>query len=555
MTEPAKPREWTIPLSGGKSEKVVIANGDRVFIVGPNGVGKSALMQHCAESLRARPTQRILAHRQTWMPSSGIDLTPKSRREMVPQLTHWNSRADSRWQDNYAPQRLASVLFDLVAAENERARRVTGMMKEKNVAGAAAAVAIPSPFERLNELMLVGNLTVQLRASTGEEILAAHGAGKEFSMAKLSDGERNAAILAAVVLTVEPDTLLLIDEPERHLHRSIIEPFLSALFECRKDCPFVVSTHDLAIPVAARDARVVLPRACEWQGDNATAWTIDILQPGSELPDDLRYAVLGSRKKILFVEGEQSSLDKPIYGALFEGVSVVPKGGCSEVIRAVKGLRGASDLHWVEALGLIDKDDRQEPALQALRAEGIHGLDVHSVEALYFSAVMRRALAERQAGTFGGSAATMLQEVTTVALDILKDADTKTRLCARRCEAKLLDEVLRQAPDWKAIASGGSSAVTIHIASPLDDEKARYQSLLDADDLDGLIARYPVRETSTLDRIARKLRFNGKTEYEQAALAKLASDEQVKNGLRALLGTLTSVLITTTASVTPASSP
>ena len=35
-------------------------------------------------------------------------------------------------------------------------------------------------------------------------------------------------ILAANVLTVDAGTVLLIDEPERHLHRSIIEPYPGA---------------------------------------------------------------------------------------------------------------------------------------------------------------------------------------------------------------------------------------------------------------------------------------------------------------------------------------
>lgn len=48
-------------------------------------------------------------------------------------------------------------------------------------------------------------------------------------MAQLSNGERKAVLIAANALTVKEGTVLLIDEPERHLRRNIIEPFLSAL--------------------------------------------------------------------------------------------------------------------------------------------------------------------------------------------------------------------------------------------------------------------------------------------------------------------------------------
>ena len=57
-------------------------------------------------------------------------------------------------------------------------------------------------------------------------------------------------IIAAHVITADPGIVFLIDEPERHLHRSIIQPFLSALFNLRKDdCAFVIATHEIALPV------------------------------------------------------------------------------------------------------------------------------------------------------------------------------------------------------------------------------------------------------------------------------------------------------------------
>ena len=77
-------------------------------------------------------------------------------------------------------------------------------------------------FEQLNELLALGTLPVSLENSEGEEILARHGNDSvSFSIAQMSDGERSAALIAATVLTVKPETVLLIDEPELHLHRAI----------------------------------------------------------------------------------------------------------------------------------------------------------------------------------------------------------------------------------------------------------------------------------------------------------------------------------------------
>jgi AAA15 family ATPase/GTPase len=94
-----------------------------------------------------------------------------------------------------------------------------------------------SIFDIINNLLYTANLTVRLQADHSDDILVYHVKNENFSMAKLSDEERNAIVLAAAVLTVDPGTVLLIDEPERHLHRSIIEPFLTALFESRPGLP------------------------------------------------------------------------------------------------------------------------------------------------------------------------------------------------------------------------------------------------------------------------------------------------------------------------------
>ena len=119
----------------------------------------------------------------------------------------------------------------------------------------------------------------------------------------MSDGERNAAIIAATVLTVESETVLLIDEPERHLHRSIIGPFLSALFQRRQDCAFIISTHEIALPAANPEARVLMVRSCEWNGDTAKAWDVEILEANTNLPAELRRDILPRISQVNFGVG------------------------------------------------------------------------------------------------------------------------------------------------------------------------------------------------------------------------------------------------------------
>ena len=92
-----------------------------------------------------------------------------------------------------------------------------------------------------------------------QKVVASRNGSTPYSVAELSDGERNAFLIAADILTAGTGTLLLIDEPERHLHRSIISPLLSLLFAKRKDCFFVVSTHEVMLPLDNPAAQTLLP--------------------------------------------------------------------------------------------------------------------------------------------------------------------------------------------------------------------------------------------------------------------------------------------------------
>ena len=357
----------------------------------------------------------------------------------------------------------------------------------------------------------------------------------------MSDGERNAAIIAATVLTVEPGTVLLIDEPERHLHRSIIEPFLSALFERRKDCAFVVSTHEIALPVANPEARVLMVRSCKWSDDMATAWDAELLEPNVGLPEDLKRAILGSRKRILFVEGDSNSLDLPLYNALFPETSVVPKGSCSDVQRAVSGLRGSQELHHVEAFGLIDRDDRDEESVRQLAENGVFALDVYSVESLYYCSDAIAAVARRQAESLRRNADDMIQAATEKALDVLNEAGLAERMAARRCERRVRDAILQRIPDWQCIKA--EPKFDISIDSPYQDELDRFKELVNEKRLDDLVARYPLRESRTFDAVAETLELNGRKAYEQTLVSRIWDDEDLAQSLKQRIGPLSEVLI------------
>ena len=116
----------------------------------------------------------------------------------------------------------------------------------------------------------MSNLPIAISVQEDQRVVATKNGGLPYSIAELSDGERNALLIASNVLTVKDGTLILIDEPERHLHRSIISPLLTHLFALRPDCAFIVSTHEVMLPIDNPTTRTLLVRGCQFSDQVAS---------------------------------------------------------------------------------------------------------------------------------------------------------------------------------------------------------------------------------------------------------------------------------------------
>jgi ABC-type lipoprotein export system ATPase subunit len=337
--------QFNIPTGNAVSTNFILKLGEILYVLGANGSGKSSLVSRLFNENQMH-ARRISAHRQTWFESNALDMTPRSREDLENNLKNFDRQARSRYWEWNSAGRSGMAIFDLIDADAMQERKIAGLLRTGDVSGAQKEAQNPSPIQVINELMRLSNLPIEINLEQGQKITARKGGGNSYSVAELSDGERNAFLIAANVLTVKAGTLILIDEPERHLHRSIISPLLRLLFDKRKDCAFVVSTHDLVLPVDAPEASTMLVRGCEYQGQDVRAWTVDVVPPGVGIEEELKRDLLGARRKMLFVEGTEQSLDKPLYSLLFPDVSVIPKESCREVEQAVRGLRSARDMHW-----------------------------------------------------------------------------------------------------------------------------------------------------------------------------------------------------------------
>jgi ABC-type Mn2+/Zn2+ transport system ATPase subunit len=529
--------DLTIPQPSGNPLNISNSVGETLFVLGANGTGKSNLMLRFYNSHRGN-VRRMSAHRQTWFDSNAINLSPEQRRNTETNIQSYDTGVESRFRDPYSTHRPNMAIYDLIDAENIRARSIAGAVDAKDIDLAKTLSKKDAPIKVINELLRLSNMPIQISVHEIDQVVARKSGGDPYSIAQLSDGERNALLVAADVLTVKPGTLILIDEPERHLHRSIISPLLTLLFEKRRDCAFVVSTHEVMLPIDNPSARTLLLRECIYAGNDVSAWEADLLGSNAAIDDDIRRDILGGRRKLLFIEGLEHSLDKPLYNLVFPNVSIIPKSSCREVENVVVGIRSASDLHWLQAFGIVDNDRRTQADIDTLKAKGVYALTVFSVESIYYHPEVQRRVAERHAIVTGDDASTRLANAKSTALSAV--TSQIQRLSERTVEKTLREAIISHLPGQPEITAGTPINISINVSAVVAAERVRLQASINNGDLSEIIERYPVRETSALTDIARKLGFQSREQYEGTVRKLLMDDQETLKVVKSFFSTLVS---------------
>ena len=527
--------DLSFPTEAGQVHPLRLDVGETLFVLGANGTGKSSLMFHFNAQNRGH-ARKVSAHRQTWMQSDALDLTPSNKLQTEQNIRNQDQNNQSRYRDPYAAQRASIAIFELVDAENRRARAMARAYDDGRMDDLASEAEAKSPIAVINELLRESHIPIEISIRDNEQVTASKNGGPEYGAAQLSDGERNALLISANVLTAPPASLLLIDEPERHLHRSIIAPLLGALFGRRKDCGFVISTHDAELALESRESRALLLRSCAFDGQAPRAWEADELAAGAPPDDGLKRDLLGSRRRILFVEGTEWSIDKPLYSRVFPMVSVVPKGSCAEVEQPVAGSRAAEALHWLRAYGVVDGDGLDADRIAARRERGVYALPFYSAEAVYFHPAVIARVASRQSSVLGTDEDALASAATAAGVAAVRDHTE--RLSDKAAKKTVRRAVLERIPNDDELLAGDDLRIENHAGTIRAARKRELDAAVGRNDWEAILRLCPVRESAALDRISTALRFARRVDYLAAVRHLLGEDADALSDVRALFGDL-----------------
>ena len=200
----------------------------------------------------------------------------------------------------------------------------------------------------------------------------------------MSDGERAIFYFIAEVLVSKDNSLIIIDEPENHLHNSILERLWNEIEAERQDCVYLYITHTLDFARTRNNTQIVWVKNM----NDKQNWDYKLLD-SNEFSDDLLLEILGSRDGVLFVEGTaDKSIDRKLYSRLFPQYNIMPLEGCASVIQATKAYNELSMLHYKKIKGIVDRDRRTEEEIKCLRKKNIYVPSVAEIENLFFSKIL-----------------------------------------------------------------------------------------------------------------------------------------------------------------------
>jgi ABC-type lipoprotein export system ATPase subunit len=160
--------------------------------------------------------------------------------------------------------------------------------------------------------------------------------GEKFDFESLSSGEREVVNIAFDFLLRQPnDCIVFFDEPELHLHPELSYKLLRTLRSIGRRNQFVLSTHSPDVISSSLDQSVVFIAPSKEDTEGFSNQAIPVTE-SDETNQALRLlgqsiGIVALGKRIVLIEGEDSSLDKKTYGSIIgdrlSDLVLVPSGG------------------------------------------------------------------------------------------------------------------------------------------------------------------------------------------------------------------------------------
>lgn len=269
---------------------------------------------------------------------------------------------------------------DLISSFISQEAELGANLNQKIISKEDAITQLSQAIEIWNDLISNKKLT-----RNGLKIEIINNDGCKYSISKLSEGERSILYIIGQCLFSPVNSIIIIDEPDLHIHKSILSELFNKIEFKRMDCAFIYITHDIDF-ISSRVGKKYAIKEFIRLNENGDGdkWEIVQIAQNEDIPEHILNLIVGSRKPILFVEGEENknSLDR-IYCHIYTDFKVIFAGNCEQVIRLTKACKILNPHHNLACFGIIDADGRTDVQIRQLESEKIYCLQVAIIENIF----------------------------------------------------------------------------------------------------------------------------------------------------------------------------
>lgn len=369
----------TLPTKKGVPNSNPIIEFEQLVIIGANGSGKTRLGSKIEEN-NSTKAHRISAQKSLTMPNF---VTTKSKEvaesefryggwmESSPDYFKTQGWKDGRWggrMNTFLLNDFEKLMVLLHTEEFEQS-----LEYKENGGG--------KPITKLDIIQGIWeNVLPHRKLKKRAGVIETYASDNEtvgYNGSEMSDGERVIFYLIGEVVCVPENSIIIIDEPEMHIHKSIVKKLFDLIENERQDCSFIYLTHDMDFAFSRQNAKKIWAKSYE-----IDVWDYEILDENNPIPEQLYLEVLGSRKPVLFIEGDDSSIDYQLYQQVYSDFTLKPLGSCDKVIQTVKSFNEQNGFHHIKSNGIIDRDRRKQDDIIRLNSKEIWVLDVAEAENL-----------------------------------------------------------------------------------------------------------------------------------------------------------------------------
>ena len=517
----------TIPNINGDEVSIPLMAEKPIFVIGPNGCGKTHLLDYLVHHQLKEKCLYLPGHRYNTFGAAEINFSQTQKVADNNRQKLAQAKDEAAWKEIMGSGRFQAVLVDFLTEANDQELKIAKASRNRESGMIEKLIAEPRLLDLLNEKFTEANLSITLHINNGK-LLASKNDSAKYSISKLSDGERNAVFISCFLLSAPKNTIVLLDEPERHLHHSISMPLISRLIRQRSDLKFVILTHDLQLVEEFSQCPIIFLRDFQYAVNKKHKWDVHFQENSETIPLNLKASILGGQKKILFIEGEDSSLDNAIYSIFLPNVKIVPVGSYMDVIKQVKSANSQSEMTWIKVRGLIDGDGLENDNTST-NEPGVYRLGANSVEGLYLNMEIFTELAANQAKQFDdfGDLNTVKQQFLNDAKQELQknQADITHHIIERQMRAQIFDKI----PKLRDLDKTNSDLnISVDIQKIIQEVENKYNSAIENNTISDLLNFIPIRRSGLLTVAAKILKYRSHHDYCSAARRLMREDQVLR---------------------------